>query len=162
MQNNFFNREKETSTDIWLTPPDIINSLGTFDLDPCCPNNLSWKTANTFYSIENGQNGLLLEWWGRVWLNPPYSDWVSFIKKLKEHGNGIALIFARTETKGFFEHIWEDADSILFLKRRIKFIRHDLSKCSSSTAPSVLIAYGKNNTISLEKSGLEGKLIKLK
>ena len=49
MQNNFFNREKETSTDIWLTPPDIINSLGTFDLDPCCPNNLSWKTANTFY-----------------------------------------------------------------------------------------------------------------
>ena len=40
MQNNFFNREKETSTDIWLTPPDIINSLGTFDLDPCCPNNL--------------------------------------------------------------------------------------------------------------------------
>lgn len=32
----------------------------------------------------------------------------------------------------------------------------------SSTAPSVLIAYGENNTKALEGSGIEGKLIKLK
>jgi len=40
-----------------------------------------------------------------------------WLEKLKYHGNGIALIFARTETKCFFEHIWNDADAILFFKR---------------------------------------------
>lgn len=143
-------------------PPSIINSLGEFDLDPCSPNNLPWETANKFYSLENGEDGLSLEWEGRIWLNPPYSNWVPFLNKLKEHDNGIALIFARTETKGFFDHVWNDADSILFLKRRVKFIKADLSGEGSSTAPSVLIAYGKNNTKALEDSQLEGKLIKLK
>lgn len=158
----FYQKNKCNTTDVWLTPPNLINSLGEFDLDPCCPNNLPWKTAKTFYSLENGQDGLLLEWSGRIWLNPPYSNWVSFIEKLKKHNNGIALIFARTETKGFFSHIWDDADSIMFLKRRVKFVKEDLSGGGSSTAPSVLIAYGKTNTKALENSNIEGKLIKLK
>lgn len=158
----FYQIDKKVTTDVWLTPPTIIQALGTFDLDPCCPNNLPWKTATNFYSLENGDDGLSKDWIGRVWLNPPYSNWVLFMKKLKEHGNGIALVFARTETKGFFDHVWSDADSILFLKRRIKFLKSDFSGYGSSTAPSVLIAYGKNNTESIEQSGLEGKLIRLK
>ena len=162
MENKFYAIDKKTTTDVWLTPPSLIQALGEFDLDPCSPNNLPWKTAREFYSLENGQDGLMLPWKGRVWLNPPYSNWVDFLKKLKEHGNGIALIFARTETNGFFNHIWNDADSILFMRKRVKFVKHDLSKVGSSTAPSVLIAYGKENTISLEKSGIDGKLIKLK
>lgn len=84
------------------------------------------------------------------------------MEKLKKHQNGIALFFARTETKGFFDHVWNDAHSILFLKRRVKFVKADLSGGGPSTAPSVLIAYGQNNTEALEKSGIEGKLIRLK
>lgn len=162
MANKFYQIDRENTTDVWLTPPNLIKSLGEFDLDPCSPNNLPWHTAKNFYSLDNGQDGLLLDWYGRVWLNPPYSNWALFVEKLKHHGNGIALIFARTETRGFFEHIWNDADSILFLKRRVKFVKADLSGGGSSTAPSVLIAYGANNTLALEASGLEGKLIKLK
>jgi hypothetical protein len=161
LENKFYSVGKQT-TDVWLTPPDLIEKLGEFDLDPCCPNNLPWKTATSFYSLENGQNGLELPWGGRVWCNPPYSNWGAFLEKLKNHNNGISLIFARTETKAFFDHVWNNADSILFLKRRVKFIRADFSSTGSSTAPSVLIAYGKNNTEALEKSGLEGKLIFLK
>lgn len=153
---------KENTTDVWLTPPAIIESLGVFDLDPCCPNNLPWKTAESFYSLENEQDGLVLPWHGRIWLNPPYSNWVPFVKKLKEHNNGIALILARTETKGFFSEVWDGADSILFLKGRVNFIRSDFTRAGASTAPSVLIAYGAENTKVLEESGLEGKLIKLK
>lgn len=156
MSTKFYQIDKENTTDVWLTPPNLIESLGKFDLDPCCPNNLPWKTADKFYSLENREDRLELDWFGRVWLNPPYSNWVPFMEKLKKHNNGIALIFARTETKGFFDHIWNDADSILFLKRRVKFVNG-----GSSTAPSVLIAYGQNNTKALEESGLDGKLIKL-
>lgn len=160
--NKFYQIDKENTTDVWLTPPSMISSLGLFDLDPCCPANLPWKTAENFYSLENNQNGLELSWNGRIWLNPPYSNWVPFLEKLKNHNNGIALIFARTETKGFFDHVWNDADSILFLKRRVKFVKADLSGGGASTAPSVLIAYGKSNTEALKQSGLEGKLIYLK
>jgi hypothetical protein len=84
------------------------------------------------------------------------------LKKLKEHGNGIALIFAKTETKAFFDYIWEDAHSILFIKKRLRFIKHDLSSAGASTAPSVLISYGENNTEFIRKSNISGKLVTLK
>jgi hypothetical protein len=158
---SFYSTNDKTS-DIWLTPPNLINSLGKFDLDPCCPNNLKWKTAENYYSLENEQDGLLLPWNGRVFLNPPYSNWGEFVKKLSEHGNGICLIFARTETRAFFNYIWDKADSILFIKKRVRFFNKDGKLCGGSTAPSVLIAYGKNNTEALEKCGVEGKLIYLK
>jgi hypothetical protein len=160
--NKFYQTDKNITTDVWLTPPEIIQQLGQFDLDPCCPNNLPWKTANKFYSLENGEDGLSLPWEGRIWLNPPYSDWAPWLKKLKEHGNGIALIFAKTETKAFFDHIWEDAHSIFFIKKRLRFIKHDFSAAGASTAPSVLIAYGQQNTDSFKTLNIQGKLIVLK
>ena len=161
MSNFYGIIDSKTRTDTWLTPVNLIRSLGEFDLDPCCPVGVPWETAKEFYSLDRGQDGLLLPWHGRVWLNPPYSNWVKFIEKLKQHNNGIALIFGRTETKGFFDHVWENADSIMFIKKRISFVRMDLTS-GPSTAPSVLIAYGKNNTEALRKSGIVGKLIFLK
>lgn len=162
MKNSNFYQKSDISSDKWYTPPDLVAKLGPFDLDPCSPNNLPWKLADKFYSLENGEDGLALPWEGRIWLNPPYSCWGKFLEKLSNHNNGISLIFARTETKSFFDFIWNKADSILFIKRRIKFIKSDFSGSGSSTAPSVLIAYGANNTAALENSGIEGKLVKLK
>ena len=158
----FYQTDKKTTTDVWLTNPELVKKLGHFDLDPCSPNNLPWKIADRFYRLENGEDGLILPWEGRVFANPPYSNWVAFLEKLKLHGNGIALIFNRSETAGFFNHVWNDADSILFIRRRIKFIKSNFSGSGSSTAPSVLIAYGKNNTKALQDSKIEGKLVILK
>lgn len=164
-KKKFWQKNKDSTTDTWLTPPEIIIACGDFDLDPCCPATLPWTTAINSYSLDGrGEDGLALPWEGRVWLNPPYSNWVPFVKKLKEHGNGIALIFARTETRGFFDHVWNSADSILFLKRRIRFYKLDGTLGGSGTVPSVLIAYGTDNADKLEEASktLEGKYIKLK
>lgn len=155
---NFYSTNENT-TDVWLTPPSLVQAMGEFDLDPCSPNNLPWKLAKKFYSLENGEDGLALPWEGRVWCNPPYSNWGLFLKKLKEHGNGLALIFARTETQNFFDHVWSGASGILFIKRRVRFVRADGSKGGGSTAPSVLIAYGDDNVRAIKNSGIEGKLI---
>lgn len=157
-----FYQTSEKTTDVWLTPPDLVQKLGHFDLDPCSPNNLPWKLADKFYSLENGEDGLALSWEGRLFVNPPYSGWAPFIKKLSEHNNGIALIFAKTETKGWHDHVWPKVDSILFIKRRLKFLRSDFKSASTATQASVLIAYGAANTKCLETCGIEGKLIKLK
>lgn len=147
--------------DEWLTPPDLIKALGDFDLDPCSPIERPWPTAKEHYTVLD--NGLMLPWHGRVWCNPPYgqesAEWLS---KLVQHGNGIALIFARTETEMFFTHVWERADAILFLKGRLYFHYVDGSRAAANAgAPSCLIAYGKENVDALERSGISGKLVRL-
>jgi len=145
--------------DEWLTPPHIIKSLGEFDLDPCAPIVRPWDTAKNHYTIED--DGLKKDWFGRVWCNPPYGlQAAEWLNKCAEHGNCIALIFARTETRMFFEHVWNKADAILFIEGRL-FFHHgngEVSKANSG-APSVLIAYGANNIWSLKSSKISGRLV---
>jgi hypothetical protein len=151
----------ENTTIEWLTPPELVKKLGEFDLDPCTPINPPFTHAKTNYNIND--NGLEKKWFGRVYLNPPYGKGMDiWLEKLKIHKNGIALIFARTETKCFFKHIWDDADAVLFVKGRIKFLDINGKQKGTPGSPSVFIAYGEENAILLKKSKIEGKFIKLK
>ena len=54
----------------WLTPPEWIQMLGPFDLDPACPPEMPWKTAERMLTPKD--DGLATPWQGRVWLNPPF------------------------------------------------------------------------------------------
>jgi hypothetical protein len=148
-------------SDTWLTPIGIIQKLGKFDLDPCTPEIMPWETATKRYTKK--EDGLIQDWEGRVWLNPPYSrDAVHWLKKMAVHNNGIALTFARTETSWFFSTIWDYAHSLLFIKGRIYF--HDANGVkapANAGAPSVLVAYGKENGAALIKSGIAGKYIEI-
>lgn len=117
--------------------------------------------ANNHFTIED--DGLSRDWFGKVWCNPPYDDSASWLNKLHKHGNGIALIFARTETEMFFNEVWNEADAILFIKGRL-FFHHVTGERGRTNggAPSVLIAYGKECVEKLERSRINGKLIYLK
>ncbi len=147
--------------DEWLTPPELVGAVAPFDLDPCSPIKRPWDTAWLHYNIKD--DGLKAPWFGRIWLNPPYGlQATKWLRKLAIHGNGIALIFARTETKMFFDTVWNSADAVLFLRGRLYFHHSDGTRAKANAgAPSCLIAYGKENVVALEKSGLSGKLIKL-
>ncbi|AZV43575.1 DNA methylase [Peribacillus asahii] len=147
--------------DEWLTPPNIIKDLGEFDLDPCSPIHRPWDTAKQHYNILD--DGLNKDWFGRVWLNPPYGkEAVKWLDKLSIHNNGIALIFARTETEMFFSQVWEKADAVLFFKGRLYFHHVNGERARANAgAPSVLIAYGKENVEALERVSEWGKLVKL-
>jgi phage N-6-adenine-methyltransferase len=146
-------------TDTWLTPPHIIHSLGDFDLDPCTPAEMPWRTAEKRYT--EADNGLVQPWEGRVWLNPPYSrEAVKWLKKMAEHNNGTALIFARTETSWFFDYIWRKASAVLFLEGRIYFHRPDGTKAMANAgAPSVLAAYGSIDAMKLKSSKIKGHFV---
>ena len=133
--------------DEWLTPPDLVKRLGPFDLDPCSPGaRRPWDTAKEHYSLPD--DGLSLPWWGRIWLNPPYGKFTGrWLERLAVHGNGVALIFARTETDMFFRQVWGKASSVLFLRGRLHFHHVDGNRAvANAGAPSVLVAYGDNNT----------------
>lgn len=148
--------------DEWLTPPEIIHSLGKFDLDPCSPVNRPWPTAKQHFTIND--NVLLLPWHGRVWLNPPYGrnigDW---LEKISVHGNGIALTFARLDTKAFFNYVYPFAASLFAFKGRVQFynVNGERDKNGWSSAPSILIAYGKKNMEAIGDAGLDGRHILL-
>ena len=146
-------------SDIWLTPPEIISALGPFDLDPCAPPIMPWPTAaNKFTPADDG---LTQSWRGRVWLNPPYSrEARQWIARLAQHGNGIALVFARTETSWFMETIWRSATACLFIKGRIHFHYEDGTRAPANAgAPSVLVAYGDLNADILRASGISGAFV---
>lgn len=146
-------------TNDWITPKYIIDSLGPFDLDPCESLTQPWPCARRGYTIRD--NGLVQRWRGRdrAWVNPPYgADAWPFIEKLAEHGNGIGLLFGRTET-AMFQQIWEEADGLLFLLGRLTFYKPNGQKAGgNSGGPSVLIAFGEQNVEALRNCTLPGYL----
>lgn len=152
-------RQRETR---WLTPLELVKPLGTFDLDPCgAPGH---NVADATYLLEEGNDGLTDPWFGRVWLNPPYGpSQKPFMRRMVDHHNGTALIFARTETKLFNETVWEAATAILFLKGRVTFLDSSGKPAkANSGAPSCLVAYGPDDAGALCSSGLPGFYIRLR
>lgn len=82
------------------------------------------------------------------------------MKRLSEHGNGIALIFVRTETATWFDWIWPKSDGILFMRRRLNFHHVDGRKAlHNGGAPNALIAYGQANVKALRETKIEGHYI---
>lgn len=148
-----------TKTTEWLTPPEIIEALGgaaTFALDPCASEVRPLETARRCFT--KADNGLLQRWEGPVWLNPPYgADVGAWLSRLADLGDGIALVFARTETASFVRHVFARASGILFVAGRINFLvgqpwvdnltgrRYEVGERAprNSGAPSVLCSYGQ-------------------
>jgi len=127
---------------VYITPYHFIRILGPFDLDPCAADPRPWDCGALNHT--EADDGLSKSWHGMVWLNPPFDRYQvgKWIAKLAGHGNGLALLHARTEA-AWFEPIWDRASALFFLADRIKFCRPDGSEQpANSGAPVVLAAFG--------------------
>lgn len=149
-------------TNEWLTPKFILEALGPFDLDPCASELRPFPTALEHVTVEH--NGLARDWHGRVWLNPPYSHIGKWMQRMAEHDRGTALVFARTETRWWHEHVWPRATAVFFLRGRLTFIRadgrpHRRRGSGNAGAPSALIAYGPDDAARLEAVSIAGALV---
>lgn len=159
----------------WLTPPFVLEALGPFDCDPACPPDMPWRTAAVMFTPR--EDGLAQDWRGVTWLNPPYGQedvQGPWLRRLVAHGNGFALVFARTETKLFFECVWRSATALLFLEGRLHFHfgapwtgkagrRYAIGERAphNGGAPSVVIAYGKACAARLLACELAGRYVLL-
>lgn len=151
----------KSATVEWYTPPYILEALGNdFDLDPCAPKK-DWYTAKKCFTKED--DGLVQDWKGFVFLNPPYSqpELKLFVKKISEHGNGIALIYLKVGNTMFHEFVWDKATSIYFLRKRIRFIDINGEEGRSPNANNCFVAYGGKADGILKNLSLPGKYIKL-
>lgn len=115
-----------SKSDDWATPQDLFDSLNkrySLDLDVCA--SLENHKCPRYFDKE--QDALKQIWTGRFWMNPPYGrqigKWTRKAVNEVKHGNaemGVLLLPARVDTKWFHE-LAPAADSITFLKGRLKF-----------------------------------------
>jgi DNA N-6-adenine-methyltransferase (Dam) len=141
----------------WITPAWIIAAVGPFDLDPCAADPRPWDCARVNWST----HGLERDWFGTIYLNPPYSRYEvsAWVSKLARHNNGVALLHARTETE-WFKPVWQHAAVILFLADRIHFHRpNGTREAANSGAPPVLAAFGDEAAQRLYRCGIGGALV---
>lgn len=132
-------------SDTWFTPKYFFDALGKFDLDPCTQSFRPFDTAAYHYEEDRGDDGLKEKWFGRVWLNPPYGkNTRHWLNRLREHGNGIALVFTAFETSWGQDHA-KTADGIFLLAGRVSFIDENGKARNNAGKGSCLIVYGKEN-----------------
>lgn len=150
----------------WYTPRYIFDSLGAeFDMDVCSPGAdvVPWIPARHHLTLID--DGLTADWRGFVWMNPPYgTDTPHWMRKLWYHGNGIGLVFARPDTQWFHSYCIT-ANGILFINKRISFIRAEQAKdyaagaClknSGCGAGSMLVAFGDTAMRCLQRAEADG------
>lgn len=148
--------EAAGESDEWFTPPYIFRALGeAFDMDvaappegPCYVPTKAWFTRE--------QDGLASKWRGFVWMNPPFghqSTKRAWLKKFFAHGNGIALLPDRTSAPWFQEYA-PQADAILWVAPKIKFVRPDGTIGKSPGTGTALFAVGRRAKASLLRSKL--------
>ena len=133
-----------TSDDYW-TPAWIFERLGLeFDLDVACPPDGPPHTpAKAWYTQQT--NGLTSPWFGRVWMNPPYSSTGKWANKFIAHRNGVCLV---PFTKAYwFEELWNTADALALPPIHMKFDQ------GAIFMPVVLAAYGEENAQALHNFG---------
>ncbi len=114
------NRNNKNS-DNWATPKDLYEKLNkefNFDFDPC-PINTGEITPD--------KDGLLIDWGGVNFINPPYSQKLKeafVIRAIEFSKKGrvcVMLLPVSTSTKLFHDYILPNASEIRFLKGRVKF-----------------------------------------
>lgn len=70
---------QKNKKDNWVTPPELIDPINEYvgiDLDPCAgkyPNGDITKHGETNYALPE-DDGLEKEWFGTVFINPPFSE----------------------------------------------------------------------------------------
>jgi len=141
----------------YYTPQEYIEVarevMGSIDTDPAtCEAPQKWIKAKTFYTEID--DGLSKNWYGNVWLNPPYSKtngqsnqeiWA--LKLLDEYkkGNVISGVLLVKAALGYnwFEKLW-DILPVCFARERLSFVLSNGSNEGQSKQATAFFYIGKN------------------
>ena len=121
--------ERNAGVNEWYTPPGMIEAarsvLGAIDLDPAS-STIAQRTIQAARYLTIDDDGLKVEWAGRVWMNPPYAkDLIgAFVEKLigsPEITAWITLTNNATET-AWGAALLGRADAVCFVTGRVRFL----------------------------------------
>lgn len=152
---------------------DVLDQEFHFDLDVCASEAYeepTWEKAQDSHYMVQAEpllvpsnakcpiyftketNGLAQDWFGRVWMNPPYTKgqvkvWIKKLVQEVIHGQaefGCALVAARPDTE-WFQFAVSYAYEIRFLKGRLTF---EGSK-DPAPFPSAILLFDKTKTVQI-------------
>lgn len=151
-RRGFSNETWRPETVEWYTPAWLFAALGlAFDLDPCAPEGgVPWVPAARHFT--RADDGLAQRWTGRVWLNPPYgAELPRWVGRLADHGDGIALVLSRTDTR-WFHRAMEVAEVVCFLRGRLDFVPGPGVRASRPQVGAILLPFGATCTAAVERA----------
>ena len=151
IQDTLFNIQQHGRTsDDYYTPPWIFDKLAiTFDLDVASPpDGCHWIPAKHYYDQKT--NGLTSDWYGNVFMNPPFSKITPWVTKFMQHANGIALL-PMSKSKWFMP-LWADAEAVTLLPHDMQFVTPTQGRGSIFNLV-LLFAYGEQNVNALHNIG---------
>ena len=119
----------QSKSNEWYTPPEYVEAarsvMGGVDCDPAS-NDIAqeWIAASEYHTIAD--DGLLYDWRGRVWLNPPWGSIGSrFVGRLMDQlasGNtteAVLLVNAHATDTKWFTPLWDGL--LCFTDHRINY-----------------------------------------
>jgi len=145
------------ASDEWYTPHYVFVALGCeFDMDVASPGPgvVPWIPAQRWCSTD----GLACAWQGFIWMNPPFgarNGLVPWLDRFFRHGNGIALVPDRTSAP-WWQRFARQADAILFVASKIKFIAADGRPGASPAQGTCLLAIGDRGVAALRRAQYNG------
>ena len=90
-----------------------------FELDVASPKyNTTYVPAKHKYTIED--DALTQEWFGLVWMNPPFSKPSPWVDKWLAHANGIALLPLSGNSQ-WWQRMWRSEASVIMMRPNIGF-----------------------------------------
>lgn len=144
--------EKTSASDEWYTPRYIFEALGARFISDPYPAPV--PTPSREYCAINRRGA----WGSFVWCNPPYSMINSAMRLFRDNDSGIALVFARTGTAWWQQHVMQAGAHVMFLRARVKFVRGDGKPAGSAGSDSALVAFGRGRDV-LEQCSIPGVLV---
>jgi hypothetical protein len=135
------------------TPSWVYGALGEIDLDPCA--GVLTNIGKDNYRVEDGQDGLELDWNGFVYCNPPFSEKEKWIRKFLSHDNGI-LVLPERGSAPWFGYLAQSVGCYFVMGKKIDF----LGGSSSNNIGSCLFPIGAGFE-RIIKSGLPGHMVRV-
>jgi hypothetical protein len=137
----------------WYTPELYIelarDVMGQIDTDPAS-NALANETVKAGIYFDSETNGLVQDWHGSVWLNPPYAAGLvsEFAARLTDQiavGNtkqAILLVNNATDTQWFSDTV-KDAKAVCFKTGRIAFVNQDGDAVTGAAQGQCFMYFGR-------------------
>ena len=139
------------ANDELYTPKIIFDKLGLqFDLDVASGSSdyIAVPTNNRF-TIDD--DAFTQDWYGRVWMNPPFSKPSPWALKWLEHGNGVALLPLSGNSK-WWRMLWQSDAAVVMIEPNTGFAKPDGGEQKIMYGIS-LWAVGADNIKALEAFG---------
>lgn len=116
----------------WRTPPEVVEVVrealgGRIVLDPCAPPDPADIIAKVNLAGPAGSHadGLVGDWRGPVYVNPPFGDLAAWASKCaaeaRRGAEVILLLPARTDTAYWHNHV-SSASLVCFWRGRLRFV----------------------------------------